>query len=108
VSAFTYTYYMDDPKNDDVVLELVCDMEFEPPWRGARVDGVQMEPDYDAQAVLCSAMCGDEDMLPKLTQRQTAEIEAAALEEHLQYLKDERESAQELRAQEIYEARWQA
>ena len=68
-----FDYFIED-------VELVCHVEFEPACKGSRGDyGLQMEPDYGAQATLCAAYVRDIDVYELLSDDQRADIEEAFL-----------------------------
>ncbi len=69
-----------DYELNDVPLE--CYVEYSPPSRGARErSGLQLEPDYPADATLCYAYVGGTDIFDILSAEQCREIENAFLEQ---------------------------
>ena len=58
---------------------LVCHLEYEAAERGGRENGLQMEPDYPAQATLVAAYIRDINIYDLLDSEQIAQIEADAI-----------------------------
>lgn len=74
LTSFTYS-----PKGTDAQFE--CWLEYTPADRGSRGDyGLQMEPDYPADATLCRVEVAGEDVYELLSQATIDEIETAFLE----------------------------
>ena len=60
-------------------VEVVCELDYQPPERGRRVDGLQIEPDLEAEAMLTQALVRDVDILPILSNAQIERIEELAV-----------------------------
>ena len=58
---------------------VVCHLEYEAEERGGRENGLQMEPDYPAQATLVAAYIRDINIYDLLDSEQVSRIEADAL-----------------------------
>lgn len=58
---------------------LVCHLEYEAAEVGGRENGLQMEPDYPAQATLVAAYIRDINIYDLLDSEQIAQIEADAI-----------------------------
>lgn len=58
---------------------LVCHLEYEAAEVGGRENGLQMEPDYPAQATLIAAYVRDVDIYDLLDSKHVSQIEADAL-----------------------------
>ena len=70
--------------NTGVNEPIICRLEFSPAERGARVDGLQMEPDFDAEAILVNAYLRGLDIFCLLSKEQIERIEESALNQHLE------------------------
>ena len=68
----------------DVNEPIICRLEFSPAERGWREDGVQMEPDFDAEAILINAYLRGLDIFCLLSKEQIERIEESALNQHLE------------------------
>ena len=71
------TYYHNYRFNDSI---LDCELDYEPAERGAREDGVQLEPDYPSTMTLTAAYLNRVDIFELLSEGIIDVIEAAAKE----------------------------
>lgn len=72
---------------------VICHLDYTAPERGSWRDGVQMEPDYEADCTLSAAFVCGVDIINLLSQKQCRDIEEKALIEHLEYIQGEADEA---------------
>lgn len=58
-------------------IDLICHFDYEAPEQGSRENGIQMEPDYPGEVILCGVYAGSEvDIQELLSDAIIEEIQA--------------------------------
>lgn len=83
MSEFNFTYVLKD--NNNTRRTLNCTLEYTPAERGSYEDGLQMEPDYPAEAILLDVTLEGTDVYFLLSEELINEIEVESLLQEQDY-----------------------